>query len=518
MEGRAGLVTGAGSGIGRATAVALGSDGAYVAVADVDEPAGHETVELVRAAGGEADFVRCDVAREDEVHALVADIAERRGRLDFAHNNAGVPASGHRIDTLPEADWDRVIGVNLKGVWLCLKHELQVMRPQGSGAIVNTSSSVGFMAAPDSSPYNTSKHGVLGLTKEAAIETAALGIRVNAVCPGFVQTPMADGIPPRRWPGARAPGAGAAGVLAGGGRRGRRLAALRRRLLRHRRGPRHRRRPDVEHRRAARGGALMRLHIFDGGSTDLPLRNFRLGWPGDDRVTAPTPWYFIEHPRGNVVIDGGNAPQVAVDPVAHWGEIAKSSITTMRPDQAVVPAMRARGFDPADVRWIVQSHLHIDHTGALAVIEEFPNAEVLVTRTEHAWAHAPAPFAEWGYCRADFVKPGIPWSLLEDQEDGYDLFGDGTLVCWRTPGHSPGHLSFEVHLPSGAAIFLAIDAVNRLDELDGSYVPAFTTSLTEATASIARVRRLAWRAGAEVIAGHDPDQWRTLRRAPEFYE
>jgi glyoxylase-like metal-dependent hydrolase (beta-lactamase superfamily II) len=190
----------------------------------------------------------------------------------------------------------------------------------------------------------------------------------------------------------------------------------------------------------------------------------------------------------------------------------------MRPDQAVVPAMRAQGFDPADVRWIVQSHLHLDHTGALAVIEEFPNAEVLVTRTEHAWAHAPAPFAEWGYCHADFVQPGIPWSLLEDHEDGYDLFGDGRLVCWRTPGHSPGHLSFEVHLPSGTAIFLAIDAVNRLDELDGSYVPAFTTSLAEATASIARVRRLAWRAGATVIAGHDPEQWATLRHAPESYD
>ena len=190
----------------------------------------------------------------------------------------------------------------------------------------------------------------------------------------------------------------------------------------------------------------------------------------------------------------------------------------MRPDQAVVPAMRAQGFDPADVRWIVQSHLHLDHTGALAVIEEFPNAEVLVTRTEHAWAHAPAPFAEWGYCHADFVKPGIPWSLLEDHEDGYDLLGDGTLVCWRTPGHSPGHMSFEVHLPSGTAIFLAIDAVNRLDELDGSHVPAFTSSLTEATASIARVRRLAWRAGAKVIAGHDPEQWATLRRAPESYD
>ena len=195
MRGKAGLVTGGGSGIGRATALALARAGAHVTVADVDEPGGARTAELVREAGGDADFVRCDVSSAADAAALVAHVVDRHGRLDFAHNNAGVPASGHRVDTLPEEEWDRVIGVNLKGVWLCMKHELGVMREQRSGAIVNTSSSCGFMAAPDSSPYNTSKHGVLGLTKEAAIENAALGIRVNAVCPGFVATPMADGIP-----------------------------------------------------------------------------------------------------------------------------------------------------------------------------------------------------------------------------------------------------------------------------------------------------------------------------------
>jgi NAD(P)-dependent dehydrogenase (short-subunit alcohol dehydrogenase family) len=191
MQGKVGVVTGGGSGIGRATALALAREGGHVTVADIDGPGGPGTVEEIRAAGGAAEFVRCDVSSEADVSALVHGIADRHGRLDFAFNNAGVSASGHRIDTLPEEEWDRVIDINLKGVWLCLKHELQVMRAQGSGAIVNTASSVSFMASHDSSPYNTSKHGVMGLTREAAIETAALGIRVNAVCPGFVNTPMA---------------------------------------------------------------------------------------------------------------------------------------------------------------------------------------------------------------------------------------------------------------------------------------------------------------------------------------
>jgi N-acyl homoserine lactone hydrolase len=262
----------------------------------------------------------------------------------------------------------------------------------------------------------------------------------------------------------------------------------------------------------------VKLHMFECGTLKCHVENIKMNQGLGEEYEIPVPWFLIEHPRGLVVIDGGNAAECAEDPERHWGDMTVVYWPAMKPEQACVPALRAAGFDPADVRYILNSHLHLDHTGALAAIDEFPNAEVLVTRTEHAWAHAPAPFARWGYCHADFVKPGIPWSLLEDHEDGYDLFGDGTLVGWRTPGHSPGHMSFELHLPSGTALFLAIDAVNRLDELDGAHVPAFTTSLDEATASIARIRRLAWRAGATVIAGHDPEQWGTLRRVPDHYE
>ena len=265
--------------------------------------------------------------------------------------------------------------------------------------------------------------------------------------------------------------------------------------------------------------AGIRLYLFECGVIHVPLRNVNLGQGGaGEMVTNPTPWYLVTHPRGNVVIDGGNAPEVAVDHRAHWGALTEVSTPVMTPEQAAVPAMRAVGIDPRSIRWIVQTHLHLDHTGALAVIGEFPNAEVLVTRTEYAWAHAPASYAAPGYCMADYVKPGIPWVLLEHGEDGYDLFGDGTLRCWWTPGHTPGHMSIEVTLPSGAVFLLAADAANTLDHLEERALPAFNVSVEDATNSVRRLRRLGWRSQATIVGGHDPQQWPTLRHAPEYYD
>src|SRR5439155_27337004 len=126
----------------------------------------------------------------------------------------------------------------------------------------------------------------------------------------------------------------------------------------------------------------------------------------------------------------------------------------MSPEQAVVPQLERLGIDLASIRWIVQSHLHLDHTGAVAAIDRFPNAQVLVTRTEWEWAQAPDTFTPPGHVKADYVKPGIDWVMLEDGDDGWDLFGDGTLRCWSTPGHSPGHQSCEVTLPGGRALVL----------------------------------------------------------------
>ena len=243
----------------------------------------------------------------------------------------------------------------------------------------------------------------------------------------------------------------------------------------------------------------------------LELCLFDSGTLGLDGVEVPVPFYLLRHPEGTVVVDGGNPLAVARDAPAHWGSLADVFEVHMTEAQHCAAQLAALGVGPDAVSHIVQTHLHIDHTGALG---HFPEATVLVHARELETARAAESPATSGYVRADYDRPELRWRTVEGETD---LFGDGAVRLIETPGHSAGHISLLLSLDEAGPVLLAADASDNRDQWEGRAYPRALHSREQAAQSLEHLHQLAGQTGALVVFGHDPENWAQLKRAPDSY-
>jgi N-acyl homoserine lactone hydrolase len=268
--------------------------------------------------------------------------------------------------------------------------------------------------------------------------------------------------------------------------------------------------------RRRRESSGIELHMFQTGTLKTKLKYIKMN-QGDSDFEIPVPWFLIKHPAGNVVIDGGNAIEAAIDKRGHWGATVDAYDPIMNVADNCADQCRSVGVDPHSVRYVVQSHLHLDHTGAIG---HFPKAQIICQRVEYEYAFNPHWFSAGAYIRADFDRPGLNWKFLGGEfTDNYDLFGDGTIRMIFTPGHAPGHQSFLVTLPRTGPVLLTIDAAYTQDHWDNKALPGLVVSSADAADSVAKLRRIASDTNAMVVTGHDPVNWETFRKAPhDFYD
>ena len=258
----------------------------------------------------------------------------------------------------------------------------------------------------------------------------------------------------------------------------------------------------------------IKLYMFQTGTLKTKLKYIKMNQSNQD-FEIPVPWYLIKHPKGDVVIDGGNAIEVAINKHEHWGSVIDEYDPTMNKSENCVDQAKSVGTNILDVKYLIQTHLHLDHSG---VIGRFPNAIHIVQRLEYDYAFNPDWFASPAYIRKDFDKPNIKWKYLNDKKtDFFDLYGDGSIKIIFTPGHSPGHQSILIKLPKSGNILLTIDAAYTVDHWENKCLPGLVTSSSQAGESVTKLRKIARENNALVVTGHDPYAWISFKKAPILY-
>jgi N-acyl homoserine lactone hydrolase len=258
----------------------------------------------------------------------------------------------------------------------------------------------------------------------------------------------------------------------------------------------------------------LRLYFFECGSLKTELQYIKMNQGLGDPYEIPVPFFLIVHPKGNVLFDGGNALEVARDARAHWGDVVDAYEPVMTEDDFCVNQLQRFDFDPASVKYVVQSHLHLDHSGAIG---HFPNARYVVQRKELTYAYTPDWFQQAAYIRPDFDRE-VDWLYLDGYHDyQYDVHGDGVIRTLFTPGHAPGHMSLIVELEGEAPFLLTADACYTRDHFEDKALPGLVHSAAETAESVRRIHREVDRLGATVVTGHDPDDWPRWKKAPDYY-
>ncbi|WP_424988095.1 AttM family quorum-quenching N-acyl homoserine lactonase [Microbulbifer sp. S227A] len=259
----------------------------------------------------------------------------------------------------------------------------------------------------------------------------------------------------------------------------------------------------------------IKLYMFQTGTLKLKVHNIKMNEGNGADFEIPVPFFLLTHPKGHTLIDGGVAVECVEDAAGHWGGIAEAFKPQMTRADGCVEQIKALGIDPADIKYVVQSHLHLDHTGSVG---RFPNATYIVQRSEYEYAMNPDWFAAAAYIRKDFDRPDLKWHFLEGaQDDNYDVYGDGTLTTVFTPGHAPGHMSLMVKLPEAGHVLLAVDAAYTMDHWEEKALPGFVSSAVDSVRSVQKLRALAEKTDALVVTGHDPESWEGFKKAPDFY-